>query len=365
MTKKTRLLGIDLCRGFAAYAVILVHSGDKTWGVPVDYWAEKLRYSFYFAVPFFLAASFYFLTSKSISNISLSFWGNRFNRIVIPYVFWSIFFVFSRSIILLSNSQVNGLNSLFKDPVSIIFLGAASYHLYFLPLLFTGGMLIVLAQYLKRKQTSIKVMCLLSGLSIVVFNLILVSGNSFNLGSYIAFPSLLDWMSSHGFNYSLTRLFLVELSWISICLPYLLISLIINQLLPKVNPKWVHSKSAIILFSFIFVLTNIIRQDLIPSGFGDILVAYSLLLLGISCSIHIKNKKIISNLGLCSFGIYLIHPFANSAVEVILLKFSPQLTDNVSVSSMLIYSGLSFVISWSLVNIFIKNKLLSKYMFGI
>jgi peptidoglycan/LPS O-acetylase OafA/YrhL len=30
MEKKQRLSGIDLCRGLAAYAVILVHSGDET-----------------------------------------------------------------------------------------------------------------------------------------------------------------------------------------------------------------------------------------------------------------------------------------------------------------------------------------------
>lgn len=30
--QKQRLVGIDLIRGMAAYAVIQVHSGDQTWG---------------------------------------------------------------------------------------------------------------------------------------------------------------------------------------------------------------------------------------------------------------------------------------------------------------------------------------------
>jgi len=36
MNQKKRLLGIDLCRGIAAYVVVLVHSVDQAWGVSVD-----------------------------------------------------------------------------------------------------------------------------------------------------------------------------------------------------------------------------------------------------------------------------------------------------------------------------------------
>ncbi|BAZ40627.1 hypothetical protein NIES4101_65880 [Calothrix sp. NIES-4101] len=368
MSKKTRLLGIDLCRGFAAYAVILLHSGDETWGIPVGYWAEKLRYSFYFAVPFFLAASFFFLTKKTIPDISFYFWRNRFNRIIVPYIIWSLIFIISKSVLFLSTGQSSELSKLFRDPLSIIFLGSASYHLYFLPLLFTGGVLLFLAKYLKRNQTSTQVMFFLAGLSIIVDYIITVSSNSFNLGSYIAFPSLLEWISFHGFNYSLTRLVLVVVSWIVRCLPYLLISTIGNKMLSKVNPRWIYTKSAIASFFVIFVFSNIVIREFIHSVFCDILIAYSLLILGISGSIYIKNQTvqtIISNLGLCSFGIYLIHPFTNSAVKVISLNLLPQFTDAVSVASMLVYSGASFIISWLIINIFIQNKLLSKYMFGI
>ena len=69
MSKATRLVGIDLCRGLAAFAVILVHSGDETWGLPISSQAIEFRYLFYYAVPFFLAASFYFGTKKSSLKI--------------------------------------------------------------------------------------------------------------------------------------------------------------------------------------------------------------------------------------------------------------------------------------------------------
>ena len=53
MLKENRLAGIDLCRGLAAFAVILVHSGDETWGIPISNRAIQFRHLFYFAVPFF------------------------------------------------------------------------------------------------------------------------------------------------------------------------------------------------------------------------------------------------------------------------------------------------------------------------
>lgn len=48
-----RLLGVDLFRGIAAYAVVFVHSGDESLGLPISQEAIFLRMLFYFAVPFF------------------------------------------------------------------------------------------------------------------------------------------------------------------------------------------------------------------------------------------------------------------------------------------------------------------------
>ncbi len=73
MEKKSRLLGIDLCRGLAAFVVVVVHSGDETWGVPVRYWALQFRLLFYFAVPFFLTVSFFFTTQNFSKNVFCQF----------------------------------------------------------------------------------------------------------------------------------------------------------------------------------------------------------------------------------------------------------------------------------------------------
>ena len=66
MNETHRASGIDLCRGLAAFAVILVHSGDETWGVPISDRAIQFRHLLYFAVPFFSGASFSFSTKDSV-----------------------------------------------------------------------------------------------------------------------------------------------------------------------------------------------------------------------------------------------------------------------------------------------------------
>jgi surface polysaccharide O-acyltransferase-like enzyme len=83
--KKEKLLGIELCRRLSTYAVVLVHSRDETWGLPVDPRAIRFRLNFCFAVPFFLAAAFYFMISKLGTTYSLKFWRLRIERILISY----------------------------------------------------------------------------------------------------------------------------------------------------------------------------------------------------------------------------------------------------------------------------------------
>jgi peptidoglycan/LPS O-acetylase OafA/YrhL len=127
MEKKQRLSGIDLCRGLAAYAVILVHSGDETWGVPVGQWTTEFRSLFYFAVPFFLATSFYLMTRKVDSKvISWEFWNLRLQRILIPCAIWSVIFLIARSLLFSISHQSERLQQLFQDPLAIAFFESFS-----------------------------------------------------------------------------------------------------------------------------------------------------------------------------------------------------------------------------------------------
>ncbi len=365
MKTKRRLLGIDLCRGIASYAVILVHSGDETWGIPVEPLAAEFRHFFYFAVPFFLATSFYFTTCKPKINISQQFWLSRIERILIPYTVWSLLYLISKIVIFSATNQTETIKSLLQDPLAIIFFGGISYHLYFIPLLFTGYCVLFLGKYLKSKNINIKWLVVLSIASIVLYHLMLVSNNSFILGSDIAFPEILALFSAHKANYAVARFILVELAWILRCLPYLLVAMCINYWLANVSNRIINKTTTIILFILVFMVANVIAKNFFSEALIEIIVAYSLLLFAIAISGKIKEDVLIINLGACSFGIYLIHPLVKSFIEIIIAQVLPNLTEQVSIASMLVYSGLTFAFSWWIVAQLNRQKLIAKYMFGV
>jgi peptidoglycan/LPS O-acetylase OafA/YrhL len=162
MTKKLkqdrdRLLGIELMRGVAVFAVVLSHSGDGTWG-EMTTGVEYLRELFSFHVPFFLAVSFYFLSQKLVSNQGSSYppssLRRRCQRILIPYIVWSIIYVFIRCVFFVVDGDYNKLSKLLDDFSSLVFLGGASYHLYFLPLLLCGTITFYVVSLLNNRWNS-------------------------------------------------------------------------------------------------------------------------------------------------------------------------------------------------------------------
>ncbi|MGB5631501.1 MAG: acyltransferase [Waterburya sp.] len=362
MSKATRLNGIDLCRGLAAFAVILVHSGDETWGVPISEAAIQFRHLFYFAVPFFLAASFYFGTKKYPLNIDSTFWLKKFKRIVIPYLVWSLFYVVTKTVIYSLTNKTDEVQELIADPISIIFFGAASYHLYFIPLLLAGILLLYLTNYL-NKQNNITLFLLISSIfSIIIYQLLIFYQNDFNLDLYTAFPELLQLISVDNILYQPWRITLVYLSWSVRCLPYFLIALLINQILKQNVGRWLYSRQNIVMLLVVCVLANAYGQQYLPRAMSEIIIAYSLLLFGISISKYLPESNLIDNLGACSFGIYLIHPFVKSAVDIFLIKFIPQVTQSVSIISILTYSIVSFLVSWVFIFLMQRNKLVAQYI---
>ena len=362
MSKTTRLAGIDLCRGLAAFAVILVHSGDETWGIPISNQAIQFRYLFYYAVPFFLAAFFYFSTKKLPLALDSHFWHKKLQRIVIPYMLWSIFYVASKTVIFILTNDTKQLQELLVDPVAIIFFGAASYHLYFIPLLLAGTILLYLANYLNNQQDSLFWLFILSVSSIFIYQLLIISNNDFNLDSYTAFPQVLQLVSSNNIFYQIWRILLVNFAWIIRCLPYFLIALFINKFSENNESKWLYEKETVAALLMFFILVDIAGSEYLPGALSEIVIAYSLLVFGIATSQYISQGNIISNLGLCSFGIYLIHPFVKSAVEIALAVVLPQATQSISIASILIYSTSSFLFSWIVILLIQKNKFISQYI---
>jgi peptidoglycan/LPS O-acetylase OafA/YrhL len=116
----------------------------------------------------------------------------------------------------------------------------------------------------------------------------------------------------------------------------------------------------------LFIGVNSLGKSIFPGAAQEMLEAYLLLLLGISLSGYIQPKNsVLTNLGLCTFGIYLIHPLSMNGVGVVLNRIAPFLTAQVSIYSMLCFSILAFLVSWIAVAILMHNRVLAKYMSGV
>lgn len=359
MSKLERLTGIELCRGLAAFAVILVHSGDETWGIPIADSAVEFRQMFYFAVPFFIASYFYFATKKAPHAIAQNLWQRKIRRIVIPYVIWSTLFLLSKSFTFVLTDNIDRVQELWSNPIDIIFFGAASYHLYFLPILISGTILLYSAQYLLKQNALLLVFEALSAL--IFWQWLVSSENSFVLGEYVAFPAILNLFSSQTLVHPIVRITIINLAWIGNCLPYFFIALLLNHLWHIERRGWVYYQVTFLFFLFCLILMNITRADFIFKGVLDVTNAFTLLLFGVSIS-HKLDSDLITNLGYCSFGIYFIHPYVKSIISLCLSTFFPQLVDSISIFSMLLYAIPTFILSWIIINICKQNKFIAQYI---
>lgn len=231
---KQRLLGVDLCRGVAAYAVVLLHSGDPSWG-RISSFSEQIHYLFSFAVPFFLAASFYFMICKLNADFSLASWKARCQRILIPYMVWTVIYLIVKTIMFLALNQKEELNRLLRDPFSIIFYGGASFQLYYLPLLLVGTSLLIFADYFSQPKIGLKILASLSLLSLILYNLLLITGNTVDFGRDVGFQNLFNLVSYDASKNEFLRFISIEVAWLVRCLPYFFIAMTFRYLLIKTN----------------------------------------------------------------------------------------------------------------------------------
>lgn len=383
--QKPRLVGIDLFRGISAFAVIVIHAGTlmRYSGLPMNNWTDALIETSRFAVPFFLASSFYLMTKKlyvSEQQTSLiSLLKSRSQRLLVPYFFWSLIYFALRLAKTLSES--GSINSLFQDPILLIFLGGASIHLYFLPLLFTGSFLIILAEYLVSRHLKLNTLIFLAVVSITVYEWQIISGNDFKFfvkfgvdclaeanACSIAYLNLQNPVFP---NYSnqIVRLFFVAIAWLIKCLPYTLLAMVLNHPRIKKITSSLNINHAISLLSLTLVITTLWLLNLynilpFPQSVYELGTAFSLLLCGIALSHKLPESKAIENLGVSSFGIYLIHYLILTIYVTILPKVLPNIAVLPAVVTMLLISTIGFVTSWLIVSNLMKIKIVSKTLFS-
>ncbi len=365
-----RLLGIEIVRGVAVFAVVLSHSGDGTWG-EMSKGVEYLRTFFSFHVPFFLAASFYFLSKKvkseDASSYSITSLKRRIQRILVPYVIWSLIFLIIRCVFFIIDGDHERIIKIFDDPISILFLGGASYHLYFLPLLICGTVEFYIINKLIKDWTLFNSL-LLSITGWILNFAISATGNQFQLGPNIAFENSFNMFGMAPDDSVLLRLISVSVAWSVTCLPYIGAAIALNCIDSANRSSLLsitHSKRYI--FLALSILVFLLSTFLIDSSSGlrsfqKVTIAFSLLIASILFSKNIQAinraslEYIAVSLGKCTLGIYLIHPVFIRTVRLVLSFLSPNTLQSVSVFSVLLISSVSFLVSWLVVYALSGNK---------
>lgn len=364
MEKKQRLIGLDLFRGIAAYAVVILHA-DEGLTVQSGIWSAILNFSA-FAVPFFLATSFYLTISKLYTSGGSYAWWSRLPRLLLPYGFWSLLYLCHKVLKYVIKHEPDKIRELLQDPLGLIFLGKAAFHLYFIPLLLAGTVFVIVAEYLIRKR--VKLGALLGGLilSLLIYEcyrafLYGVAPDQANLDTAAQGIRSLTSPKEHG--NAFIRLLLVELGYMARCLPYIAVALLLNH--PSIRGrllKFDTKDTAVLLAAFLIL--NAFSVPLLPQTVHELARGYSALLLAVALSTNLKANVIIASLGNCSFGIYLMHLLVLEVCSSLAQKMD-LFTGQIAVLTLLAATTLSFSISWVVTSVLMKQKPVAKLMFGV
>lgn len=365
MRQKARLVGVDIFRGFAVYAVVLLHSDEGVIALPPG-WPWVLRFAG-FAVPFFLATSFYFAIDPIYQARKYFRLKARLWRLAVPYAFWTVAYLSYKAAKYWVSQDFEQLREIWHDPVAIIFLGGAAFHLYFLPLLLAGTVLIEpLRDWIKKCRQPF-VLGLFCIASLLLYELILGTGNAFELGPNTAFKTLVEQTFLSNQN-PIVRLLLVQIAWIVRCLPYLSMAVLlsyvgIDQRLSKLN--WVGRLGLVVAFGIV----NTVGGYFLPAAIQELGQGYCGLLLAIALSTalspKIREHPAISSLSVCSFGIYLLHLFVVEGFQIVGPRLYPGFINQFSALGLMALALASFVISWLITAGFTRSRILSRLMFGI
>jgi peptidoglycan/LPS O-acetylase OafA/YrhL len=358
--KQPRLIGIDLFRGLAIYAVVIVHTDEGITVLP-PVWAWITNFSL-FAVPFFLATSFYLSINKLYLSRGTYPLRSRLIRLLLPYGFWTALYLLYKVARYAAAREPSKLLNLFNDPLSLFFFGGAAFHLYFLPLLITGTFLLKFSEILIKREVPLKGLALIGIVCILIYELLLVSGsypNNSSIPFQMPLASVFPAINSN----PLLRWMLVELSYILRCLPYVLVGMCLFH--PNTGNFWLKLPVRYALVPlFMFFICNVFGSHFLPQSVHEITRGYTALVAAIALSNCLKDRAIIRNIGLCSFGIYLIHLFFVEVFQSIAVHVYPDYFYYISTASLIVISITILLVSWVATILLMKRKSLSWIMFG-
>lgn len=363
MGGKPRLTGIDFFRGVAVFAVVLLHSDEGITVVP-PLWTPILEFSA-FAVPFFLAVSFYLAINKIYVTVGKYDLQSRLIRLLYPYLTWTLMYLGYKVFKYLIQNESENIAKLIQDPVSILFFGGAAFHLYFLPLLASGTLIVKIFSLVLERKRQIKVQYLigLCILSFVLYELIIISGNSFDIGGGMAFQ---EWAGKNLLEENqLLRIFLVELAWWIRCLPYILVSALLVHPAFKTKIHDQLNNFYVLLFLCIsFVIVNLFGANFLPASVYEVSRGYLGLLSGISLSQYLSPSPLLTSVSLCSFGIYLSHLLFVEALQIIETRLYNGVILRASTPGLILFALLAFAISWIATHLMMQRKSVARLIFG-
>lgn len=360
MNRQQRSIGIDLFRGLAILAVAILHIDGGIQVLPIG-WSRITDFAL-FAVPFFLALSFYLAIAKLAASSQPYPLRSRLVRLLVPYGIWSGVYLFYKVAKYGATGEMSKLVDLFGDPLGLICFGTAAFHLYFLPLLAIGTVLIKFSEWAMLKKISWQRLALLCLISLLIYEVLLRSGNEYQLSTSQAFQPLLKTIFPTGNSNPLLRLILVVAAWMIRCAPYVAIGTILTHpsstkvcqnLISKLPWLWL----------FIFVSLNLTAAQFLPRSIAEVACGYSALFAAISISSILKYNYRIESLGTCSFGIYFIHLLIIEIFQSIAKRIYPNYIYHNSSVGLVLMAIVVVVLSWAITALLMKNNKLSRIIF--
>lgn len=380
---KSRLIGVDLFRAIAAFAVIVIHAGGALLESYPDQDATPLQVLMQFcrfAVPFYLATSFYLTVGKLLAASQQfdlkAFLVSRTQRLVIPYATWSGIYFAIRFAKAAPSSSATA--QLLQDPLFLIVLGGSAIHLYFLPLLISGSLLVPLLKPLATFLKPLRNRILLLLASMALYESMFATGNAFNLGvNCLETPhgcsvAFVPFWEHFGLTMQQPLLRVASplvawglRGWLYICASAVLHHPIVQRRLSNLNP------SHALLWGGVFILATLggelewFKVIYFPLSVYELGVSYGLLLSGIALSRSLQFHHRIVALGNASFGIYLVH-------YLILVVYAALATKGSLGSSAaqfpilwtLILASLTYLTSWGITLGLNRQPLLRRLLFG-
>ncbi|MEL6930369.1 MAG: acyltransferase [Cyanobacteria bacterium J06600_6] len=341
---RQRLSGIDLWRGIAIFAVILVHADEGVSDLPY-LWQILLNFA-EFAVPFFLATSFWLTVGKIQVSQKTGWLKSRIAKLILSYLIWSLIYLGYKIAKYTVAQEPDNWRRILADPLGIMFQGNAAFHLYFLPLLISGTMLLSLLPTNLFWSRSVTVTIVATIASLIIYQLgIDIESRNPLINQPPIFEVFGRW-----------------LFWGIRCLPYIAVATLLHH--PQLKFYTARpSKFKTFVWLILFLVINSISWHSLDSC-HELLRGYSTLILAIFISQHrFCLNPAIASLSKCSFGIYLIHLIWIESGQIIEARLLSE-PWRVSTPGLLLFTIVCFCLSWLTVEMLMRRRYLAQIIFS-